>query len=88
MARWLFALIVLAGVALGLTLGVLNADPVTLDLGAVQWTASLGAIVAAASGAGLLVGLLLGAIVIRSGRRAPSGVGGGGEFRVNPSRDE
>ncbi|GEM_PF-4988565 len=88
MIRWLFALIVLAGVALGLTLGVLNADPVTLDLGMVRWTTSLGAVVAAAAGAGLFAGLLLGAVVVRWGRRAPSGRSGLSDLRVTPSPDE
>nr|WP_240956300.1 lipopolysaccharide assembly protein LapA domain-containing protein [Wenzhouxiangella sp. XN79A] len=85
--RWLFALIVLAGVALGLVLGVLNADPVTLDLGLVRWTTSLGAVVAAASGAGLLVGLLLGGLVVRTGRRRASSTAGR-DLRVSSSTDE
>lgn len=88
MVRWLFALIVLAGVALGLVLGVLNADPVTLDLGMMRWTASLGAVVAAAGGGGLLAGLLLGAVAVRWGRRAPSGRTRTGALRANPSPDE
>lgn len=69
MLRWGLALIILLGLALGLALGVLNADPVTLDLGLLRWTASLGAVVAATAGLGLLLGLLLGALVIGSGRR-------------------
>lgn len=72
MLRWSLALIVLAGVALGLVLGVLNADTVTLDLGLVRWEASLGAIVAAATGIGLLTGLLLGGLIVRIGRRRRS----------------
>lgn len=76
MLRWFFAVIVLAGAALGLLLGVLNADPVRLDLGMFQWTASLGAVVAAAAGLGLLVGLLAGALLGRLGRRRPPSTGG------------
>ena len=74
MLRWFFALIVIAGAALGLLLGVLNADPVVLDLGIVRWEASLGAVVAAAVGLGMLIGLLAGAVLGRLGRRrrAPS----------------
>ena len=87
MLRWLFALIVVAGVALGLLLGVLNADPVTLDLGAFRWTASLGAVVAASTGAGLLIGLLLGGLVSRGGRkRAPAPAKR--DLRVSSSTDE
>lgn len=69
MVRWFFALIVLAGAALGLLLGVLNAEPVRLDLGLLQWSASLGAVVAAATGLGLLIGLVTGTVLGRLGRR-------------------
>ncbi len=72
MLRWFFALIVIFGAALGLLLGVLNADPVLLDLGLLRWEASLGAIVAAAVGLGMLIGLLAGAVLGRLGRRRRS----------------
>lgn len=88
MLRWLFALIVLAGVALGLILGVLNADPVTLDLGVIRWTASLGAIVAAATGAGLLFGIVLGGLAARSGARKHVSNSAKRNTRVPSSSDE
>ncbi len=58
MWRWLLALVLLAGIASGVIFGVLNPDPVTLDLAAFNWTATLGTIVTLAFGAGVLVGCL------------------------------
>lgn len=72
MLRWGLALIVLLGSVFGLALGAMNSEAVTLDLGIVRWTASLGAVVAATGGLGLLFGLLLGAVAVGSGRRRPS----------------
>jgi len=73
--RWLLGLALILGALAGVVLGGLNPDAVTLELAFMQWTASLGAVVALAASAGLLVGFLLGASMLalrRPRRRGPS----------------
>lgn len=70
MWRWLLGLAILAGVATGVVLGALNPDPVTLRLAIFEWTATLGAVVAASAGAGFLLGLLMAAVLMAFRRKS------------------
>lgn len=75
MWRWLLGLAVILGAVVGIFLGALNPDPVTLELVFVQWTASLGAVVALSACAGLVVGFAFAAMLMlfrpRSKRSGP-----------------
>lgn len=68
MWRWLLGLAIVAGAVAGVLLGALNPEPVTLDLAIVEWTASLGAIIALAVGTGLVLGFLF-ALMLNMFRR-------------------
>ncbi len=59
MYKLLFGLVALLAVALGLVIGTLNPDPVTLDLLWVQLHWPLGLVLLTTLTAGLLLGLLL-----------------------------
>lgn len=59
MYRWLFLFAVFLAALGGLIIGVLNPDPVTLELAVVTPTFPLGAMILVAFGAGVIVGLLL-----------------------------
>ncbi|NBB93108.1 MAG: DUF1049 domain-containing protein [Gammaproteobacteria bacterium] len=59
MFRWLLILLTLAAAVFGLALGVLNADPVTLDLIAGSISLPLGGLVLLAFVTGLLAGVVL-----------------------------
>lgn len=59
MFRWLLILLVLLAAVAGLVVGVLNADPVSLDLIAIQVSLPLGALVLLALALGLVIGLVL-----------------------------
>lgn len=59
MFRWLLILLVLLAAIIGLVIGALNADIVSLDLLAVELSLPLGALVLLALGVGLLAGLVL-----------------------------
>jgi len=76
MWRWLLGIAVILGAVVGIFLGALNPDPVTLELVFIQWTASLGAIVALAACAGLVLGVAFAAMLMlfrrRSRRTAPA----------------
>lgn len=63
MWRWLLALVVVGGVALGILFGVLNPDPVALDLVFVTWKSTLGAVVTAAFGLGAAAGCVAMAVL-------------------------
>ena len=63
MWRWVLGLILLVASAVGLTLGVLNPEPATLDLGFVAISLSLGALIALAVAVGLVLGLLLAPLI-------------------------
>ncbi|MDT8437794.1 MAG: lipopolysaccharide assembly protein LapA domain-containing protein [Wenzhouxiangellaceae bacterium] len=71
MRRWLLALAILTGTAGGIVLGALNPQTVQLELLVWQWSASLGAVFAAALGLGLLVGVLIGLLLGRHRRARP-----------------
>lgn len=64
MWRWLLGLAVILGAVIGIFLGALNPDPVTLELGFIQWTASLGAVIALSTCAGLVLGLVFAVMLI------------------------
>lgn len=59
MFRWLLLLAVLLSALIGLVVGVLNPDPVTLDLGVFTPSLPLGAMLLLGFGAGVAVGMLL-----------------------------
>ncbi|MGY6554900.1 MAG: hypothetical protein ACXIUM_10300 [Wenzhouxiangella sp.] len=59
MYRWFLILAVFLAAAAGLLIGVLNPDPVTLELAIFAPTLPKGALVVAVFGAGVLAGLLL-----------------------------
>jgi len=59
MFRWLLILLVLIAAIAGLVIGVLNAEPASLDLLAIDLTLPLGALVLLALTTGLLLGLVL-----------------------------
>ncbi len=59
MFRWLLILLVLLAAVAGLALGVVNPEPVTLDLIAIQLSLPLGALVLAVLSLGILAGLIL-----------------------------
>ena len=59
MFRWLLILLVLAAAVAGLLIGVLNAEPASLDLLVAEVTLPLGGLVLLALGAGLVAGLIL-----------------------------
>jgi len=75
MWRWLLGLAVILGAVFGIILGALNPDPVTLELVFIQWTASLGTVVALSVCAGLVLGFAFAAMLTlfrrRSRRTAP-----------------
>jgi len=56
MWRWLLGIALLVGIALGVVFGALNPETVTLNLLALEWTATLGTIVTLAFCAGAVVG--------------------------------
>ncbi|MEM7055252.1 MAG: LapA family protein [Pseudomonadota bacterium] len=74
MLRWALAVIVLLAAVAGLTLGVLNPDTATLDLGFLQLELSLGALIALAIAFGIVLGLLL-APLIRPRKKASVNTG-------------
>lgn len=59
MFRWTLIIFILLAAVAGLVLGVLNAEPVALDLVFGQFTLPLGGLVLMALAAGILLGLLL-----------------------------
>jgi len=63
MRHWLLALAVIAGALAGILLGALNPESVTLELFFIEWTASLGAIVAISGAAGLIAGFSIFAVL-------------------------
>ncbi|MBS3743024.1 MAG: LapA family protein [Wenzhouxiangellaceae bacterium] len=73
MWRWLLGLALILGVIAGIVLGALNPDPVTLELAFVQWTASLGAVVALSAGAGLVFGFAAATVLLAFRRRKHRG---------------
>lgn len=70
MWRWLLGLAVILGAVIGIALGALNPDPVTLELVVLQWTTSLGAVAAISACAGLIAGFALAAVLMLVRRRA------------------
>lgn len=71
MWRWLVGLALVLGASAGLVLGALNPQTITLELAFVQWTASLGAVVALSAGAGLVAGFLFAAVMLSFRRAKP-----------------
>ncbi|NBD96395.1 MAG: DUF1049 domain-containing protein [Gammaproteobacteria bacterium] len=59
MFRWFLIVLVLLAAAAGLVVGVLNAEPVSLDLIALEVSLPLGGLVLLALALGVLVGLLM-----------------------------
>lgn len=59
MLRWLVGIVLVVGVAAGIFVGALNPEPVTLDLVALRWSASLGTVVVAGFAVGLVSGIAL-----------------------------
>ena len=59
MYRWLLLFAVFLAALCGLVVGVLNPDPVTLELGLMAPTFPLGAMMLVTFSAGVIVGLLL-----------------------------
>lgn len=84
MFRWLLLGAVLLAVVSGLALGVLNPEPVTLNLAFAEFQLSLGAALAAAVACGVFAGLILAAVLFvvpgRLGRRSGRS-GGTGDAR-------
>ena len=77
MWRWLLGLALILGAVIGIVLGALNPEPVTLELVFIQWSASLGAIVALSACAGLVLGFAFASALMlfrRRSRRNPSPV--------------
>ncbi|MBL36970.1 MAG: hypothetical protein CMP07_01030 [Xanthomonadales bacterium] len=70
MWRWLLGLAVIMGAVIGIFLGALNPEPVTLELVFFQWTASLGAVVALSASAGLALGFAFAAMLMLFRRRS------------------
>lgn len=70
MWRWLLGLAVVAGILTGIVLGALNPDPVTLELVFLEWTASLGAVVAVSVCTGLVVGFAFATGLVLFSRRS------------------
>ena len=77
MWRWLLGLALILGAVVGIFLGALNPEPVTLELVFFQWTASLGAIVALSACAGLALGFAFAAMLMLFRRRSR---------RISPAR--
>lgn len=73
MWRWLLGLALVAGIAIGIVLGALNPDTVTLDLALVEWSASIGAIVALSVCAGIVIGFVFAAVLLAFRRPARRG---------------
>lgn len=81
MFRWFLLVLVLVAALAGLAFGILNPDPVSLDLVFIQFEISLGAAVAGFLGIGVLIGLLLATILFalpgrlraRSGKHGVAG---------------
>lgn len=63
MGRWLLGIAVILSAGIGVVLGALNPQTVTLELAFIRWTASLGAIVALSACAGLVFGFSFAFIV-------------------------
>ena len=70
MWRWLLALAVISGAVIGVFLGALNPDRVTVELAFIRWTASLGSVVALSACAGLVAGFTLAMVFMMARRRA------------------
>lgn len=70
MWRWLLGLAIVAGALFGVILGALNPDPVTLELVFLEWTASLGAVIALSAGVGLALGFALAVVLLMFRRPA------------------
>lgn len=70
MWRWLLGLAIVAGAAIGVLLGALNPDPVTLNLVFFKPTAALGALVVLSACAGLIIGFVSAAAVMMFRRRS------------------
>jgi len=73
MWRWLLGLALVLGALTGIVLGALNPDPVTLELAFMQWSASLGAVVALAACSGLVLGFAAAMLLLAFRRRPPRG---------------
>jgi len=71
--RWALGLLLIMATIAGLILGVLNPDPVTLDLGFSQLSLSLGALMALAIGLGLVFGLILGPLIFTRSKPKSAG---------------
>ena len=68
----MLGLAVLASAVIGIVLGALNPESVSLDLVLFDWQASLGTVIAMAAGSGILVGFVFAAglfLPIRRSRR-------------------
>lgn len=87
MWRWLLGIAVILGAVVGILLGALNPEPVTLKLVFIQWSASLGAIVALSACAGLVAGFVFAAMLTlfrrRSRRAAPAQTPGASKSLTN-----
>ena len=59
MYRWLLLIAVFIAALVGLAVGVLNPDPVTLELALITPTYPLGAMILVAFGVGVVIGLIL-----------------------------
>jgi len=68
MRRWLAALLILAGIAAGITLGGLNPDTVEVDLLVVRFSGPLGMLLAGFALGGLVGGFVIGMLAGRIGR--------------------
>ena len=86
MLRWALGLMVLMASAAGLVLGVLNPDPATLDLGFIEISLSLGALIALAVAIGLVLGLLLGALIYPRKKPRASAVSANADVRSDQSQ--
>lgn len=58
MQRWLFIILTILAVIVGLTVGLLNAEPVNLDILLTELTTSVGMVVVGSFASGLLLGTL------------------------------
>lgn len=61
MRRWLLGLAILSSALIGIVLGALNPESVSLDLVLFDWQASLGTVVAMAAGSGIFLGFVFAA---------------------------
>jgi len=89
MWRWLLLLVILGNLMLGIAAGMLNPQPLILDLFVTRIDAPLGMLVVAVFACGLLVGALFAGLIGRTRRARQTAASSGAEVSrdLSPRHD-